>query len=140
VKGLGDQLVSGERTGEEWTVTAGQGAAVTGHSLDGKPVLAPEQADAVAQLAMRVADRFGGQPQDIEWAIDHQGLLWLLQARPMTAVREPVSWSAPATPGSRIHPGLASAARLCQPASRILKYPVRFARRTGNRSSRALRP
>lgn len=95
VKGLGDQLVSGETTGEEWTVTADRGAALTPHSFDGKPVLAARQAQAVAQLAIRVVDRFGGQPQDIEWAIDHHGQLWLLQARPMTAVPEPVSWTAP---------------------------------------------
>jgi rifampicin phosphotransferase len=30
-----------------------------------------------------------GQPQDIEWAIE-AGVLWLLQARPITALPEPV--------------------------------------------------
>jgi len=95
VTGLGDRLVSGETTGEEWTMTRDRSAAVTRHSSDGKPVLTARQAEAVARLAIRIADRFGGQPQDIEWAIDHQGRLWLLQARPMTAVPEPVSWTAP---------------------------------------------
>jgi rifampicin phosphotransferase len=95
VTGLGDRLVSGETTGEEWTITTDLDAAVTRHSFDVEPVLTAQQAQAVAQLAIRVADRFDGQPQDIEWAIDHQGLLWLLQARPMTAVPEPVSWTAP---------------------------------------------
>jgi rifampicin phosphotransferase len=95
VPGLGDRLVSGETTGEEWIVTADQGAALTRHSSDGRPVVTARQAEAVARLAMRVVDRFGGQPQDIEWAIDHQRQLWLLQARPMTAVPEPVSWKAP---------------------------------------------
>jgi rifampicin phosphotransferase len=95
VTGLGDRLVSGETTGEEWTMTADRGATVTRHSSDGKPVLTPRQAEAVVQLAIRVADRLGGQPQDIEWAIDPQGRLWLLQARPMTAVPQPVSWTAP---------------------------------------------
>src|SRR5512133_1733225 len=95
VTGLGDRLVSGETTGEEWTLTADQRASLTRRNSDGKPVLTAGQAEAVAQLAIRVADRFGGQPQDIEWAIDHQGRLWLLQARSMTAVPEPVSWTAP---------------------------------------------
>ena len=36
-------------------------------------------------LADRAATTFGG-PQDIEWAIDAQGALWLLQSRPVTAV------------------------------------------------------
>jgi rifampicin phosphotransferase len=95
VRGLGDRLVSGETTGEEWTVTGDQGAAVTRRSSGVEPVLTARRAEAVARLAVRVADRFGGQPQDIEWAIDRQGRLWLLQARPMTAVPEPVSWRAP---------------------------------------------
>jgi rifampicin phosphotransferase len=95
VTGLGDRLVSGETTGEEWTVTADGGPTVTRHGSEGRRVLTHRQAEAVAQLALRAADRFGGQPQDIEWAIDHQGRLWLLQARPMTAVPEEVSWAAP---------------------------------------------
>src|SRR5215218_9566247 len=57
VTGLGDRLVSGETTGEEWTVTADRGAAMTRQSLDGKPVVSAGQAEAVAQLAVRVADR-----------------------------------------------------------------------------------
>ncbi len=95
VTGLGDRLVSGETSGEEWTITPDRGAAVTRHDLNGEPVLTARQAEAVAQLATRIVDRFGGQPQDIEWAIDHEGRLWLLQARPMTAVPQPVSWTAP---------------------------------------------
>ena len=57
-------------------------------------MLAAGQAQAVADLAREVAERYG-RPQDIEWAIDHDGRLWLLQARPMTALPDPVSWTAP---------------------------------------------
>ena len=57
-------------------------------------VLAAGQAQAVADLAREVAERYG-QPQDVEWAIDHEGMLWLLQARPMTALPDSVSWTAP---------------------------------------------
>ena len=57
-------------------------------------VLTAGQAQAVADLARRVADRYG-RPQDIEWAVDRDGRLWLLQARPMTAVPDPVSWAPP---------------------------------------------
>ena len=57
-------------------------------------MLAAGQAQAVADLARSLAERYG-RAQDIEWAIDGAGRLWLLQARPMTAVPEPVSWTAP---------------------------------------------
>ncbi len=95
VPGLGDPLVSGETTGEEWTISPGGTAAMTRPAPGGDPVLTGGQAAAVAQLARRVADRYDGRPQDIEWAIDRGGTLWLLQARPMTALPEPVSWTPP---------------------------------------------
>ena len=93
VAGLGDRLVSGEAVGEEWTVTP-QAATLTRPIRADLPVLAAGQAQAVADLARSVAERYG-RPQDIEWAIDRAGTLWLLQARPMTAVPDPVSWTAP---------------------------------------------
>ena len=40
-----------------------------------------------------------GAPQDIEWAIGADGELWILQARPMTALPPDVSWEPPA-PGA----------------------------------------
>jgi rifampicin phosphotransferase len=96
VPGLGDRLVSGEAVGEEWTVTA-QNARRSRPIPAGSKVLTGQQAQAVTDLARSIADRYG-QPQDIEWAIDRDGRLWLLQARPMTAVPKTVSWTAP-SPG-----------------------------------------
>jgi len=93
VQGLGDPLVSGDAVGEEWTVTA-RGARMTRPMPVGGRALTAEQADGVADLAGRVAARYDS-PQDIEWAIDHDGQLWLLQARPMTALPRPVVWTAP---------------------------------------------
>jgi len=95
VAGLGDLLVSGEATGEEWTVTEAGTAAMTRQGPGGDPVLTGVQAAAVAQLARRVAERYDDRPQDIEWAIDQEGTLWLLQARPMTALPEQMSWTPP---------------------------------------------
>lgn len=93
VPGLGEELVSGRSVGEEWTVT-GPRARMTRPDPAGSTVLTDATAAAVAGLALRIADRYAA-PQDIEWAIDAAGKLWLLQARPMTAVPEPVVWRPP---------------------------------------------
>ncbi|MCM4081211.1 PEP/pyruvate-binding domain-containing protein [Paractinoplanes hotanensis] len=93
VRGLGDALVSGEAVGEEWTIV-GDVTTMTRPVRRGEAALTAEQAHAVADLARQVADRYA-RPQDIEWAIDRGGRLWLLQARPMTAVPETVSWVPP---------------------------------------------
>jgi phosphohistidine swiveling domain-containing protein len=90
VRGLGEPLVSGEAVGEEWVVR-GRQAICTRPAGD---VLSAAQALEVAELAASVATRFG-VPQDIEWAIDPRQQLFLLQARAMTALPDPVQWSAP---------------------------------------------
>ena len=92
VRGLGDRLVSGEAIGDEWVVVG----------RDATPRRQPEhaltrrQAIQVAGEARRIAAARGA-PQDIEWAIDADGTLWILQARPMTALPREVSWDPPAS-------------------------------------------
>lgn len=93
VHGLGDRLVSGEAVAEEWTVSAGD-VRMSRPDHGGTTVLTARQAEAVAELAGRTAAG-DDRPQDIEWAIDRDSRLWLLQARPMTALPEPVSWTVP---------------------------------------------
>lgn len=91
--GLGDRLVSGEVDAETWDVRTGR-AVRRGR---GPSVLEPALIVAVADLATRVA-AMDGIPQDIEWAHDGDRL-WLLQARPITALPPAVDWTAPA-PGA----------------------------------------
>jgi pyruvate,water dikinase len=80
VRGLGDRLVAGAASPDEWTVRGGEAICRA----------APEAAiDAgvaaqVAALAQRVEARLGA-PQDLEWALAG-GELALLQARPVTAL------------------------------------------------------
>jgi rifampicin phosphotransferase len=50
-------------------------------------LLDPWKRRRLTRLAKRAARIFGG-PQDIEWAFDRSGRLWLLQSRPVTAVGE----------------------------------------------------
>ncbi|MGA5304910.1 PEP/pyruvate-binding domain-containing protein [Nucisporomicrobium flavum] len=93
VQGLGDPLVAGEAVGEEWTITADD-VRMTRPAPGDTVVMTAPQAAAVASLANRAAAHLGC-PQDVEWAIDQDGRLWLLQGRPMTALPRPASWAAP---------------------------------------------
>jgi phosphohistidine swiveling domain-containing protein len=93
VRGLGERLVSGHGAADEWVVREDQAQRL--RKVDG--ALDAGQALAVARLARRVAQTFG-TPQDIEWAF-HGSDLFILQARPMTALPEPVSWRSPTNGG-----------------------------------------
>jgi len=89
VRGLGESLVSGQANADEWAVRAG----VATRRRHGPEVIDAAGATRVADLARRVEKRFDA-PQDIEWAIS-AGQLFLLQARPMTALPDEVSWAVP---------------------------------------------
>jgi rifampicin phosphotransferase len=80
IKGLGDRLVSGEVTPDEWVV---RGATARCRSAS-QGAIGLEQAVAVAELARRVENHLG-RPQDIEWALSG-GRIFLLQARPITTL------------------------------------------------------
>lgn len=84
VTGLGEQLVSGRVSPDEWVVSTSGAAERQSGSLD---AIDEPTANEVAGLVRSVEAHFG-RPQDIEWAIDDDGL-WLLQARPITALPEP---------------------------------------------------
>ncbi|HEX8968887.1 MAG TPA: PEP/pyruvate-binding domain-containing protein [Chloroflexota bacterium] len=92
-RGLGERVVSGEAVGDEWLVR--EAAAECRRCLDS--AIDAEQALAIARLARAAEAHMGDTPQDIEWAIE-KGQLYLLQARPMTALPEQVDW-APPSPG-----------------------------------------
>jgi pyruvate,water dikinase len=62
------------------------------------PSLGRRDRRTLASLTSQVERVFGG-PQDVEWAQDASGRLWLLQCRPVTAVGEP------ATDGPVLGPG-----------------------------------
>jgi pyruvate,water dikinase len=89
-RGLGERVVSGEAVGDEWLVR--DGIADCRRSVEA--AITREQALEIAALARRVESHFGGVPQDVEWAIE-RGRLYLLQARPMTALPDEVDWTPP---------------------------------------------
>jgi rifampicin phosphotransferase len=94
VRGTGDRLVSGAALGDEWVVRASSPTS----RRQPERAIDRRQASEVARAARGIAAA-RGTPQDIEWAIDNDGTLWILQARPMTALPPDVSWEAPA-PGA----------------------------------------
>ncbi len=81
VAGTGEKLVSGDCDGEDWRISrVGKIIDRTDHKI-----LDDADAKAVAVLAQR-CESACGRPQDIEWAIDGAGKLWLLQSRPITTL------------------------------------------------------
>jgi pyruvate,water dikinase len=90
VRGLADGLVSGEIPGDEWTVSGG----VATCRRQPQRALDNGQALAIAREASRIAG-LRSTPQDIEWAIDKSGELWIVQARPMTALPPMATWDPP---------------------------------------------
>jgi rifampicin phosphotransferase len=94
VKGVAAPLVSGEVPGDEWRVRDRHVTAA--RRLEG--AIDARTALAVADEARRIA-RLQGAPQDVEWALGRDGLIWIVQARPMTALPPEVSWTPP-VPGA----------------------------------------
>jgi phosphohistidine swiveling domain-containing protein len=81
VAGTGEKLVSGEVDGEDWRVGRSNNIV----EVPKTSLLSQEGAILVARLA-RDCESASGRPQDIEWAIDQSGKLWLLQSRPITTL------------------------------------------------------
>ncbi len=77
VKGLGEALVSGAESAEQYVVSEGEITAPTNANLKN------EMVTELYQSAIKAEKEFG-MPMDIEWAIDKSGELKFLQARPIT--------------------------------------------------------
>jgi len=65
-------LVSVDGNGTKWTAVPEERQDV--------PCLTPEKLEQLAQAAMTI-ERYCKRPQDVEWAFDKQGSLWVLQSR-----------------------------------------------------------
>lgn len=89
VEGLGERLVAGQALPDEWIVRDDE--VICQRAPEG--AINADQAKSVAELARRVEQYFG-PPQDIEWALT-AGELFLLQARPITALPQRLELSVP---------------------------------------------
>ena len=83
-RGLGEAVVSGEVTPDNYTLGR-DGAVKKSRVVGAERVLSDADCAALAGLGRRLADLHGG-PQDIEWAFDADGRLFLLQSRPVTTI------------------------------------------------------
>ncbi len=84
VHGLGESLVSGEATPDHF-VLAPDNSIVERSIVDDNPSITDEELRHIAAGA-RAAASNAGMPLDLEWAIDHNGELYWLQARPITTL------------------------------------------------------
>ncbi|HEU5157211.1 MAG TPA: PEP/pyruvate-binding domain-containing protein [Streptosporangiaceae bacterium] len=88
VAGGPDSLVSGRVTAQRYVLTRRGHVRSVDHRRQGRraatALVGRNRLRALAALARRTAEVYGG-PQDVEWAIDDEHRLWLLQSRPVTA-------------------------------------------------------
>jgi pyruvate,water dikinase len=99
---------------ESMVVPREHGGIETVATPEGKrrePSLTARQASDLARLAMLIERHFG-RPQDIEWVIDKQGKIFILQARPLRIPGDPspCATMVPDVPETRViahHVGLA---------------------------------
>jgi pyruvate,water dikinase len=82
--------------------------------LQTSPALSEEEQKFLAELALKIEKKLG-HPQDIEWVIDPEGKVWILQARPLRLTVSPEAAGPPPTErpflsgGITIFPGRAVA-------------------------------
>ena len=84
--GLGEAVVSGTVDPDHFVVDTATGR-IRQRSAGGSGefCLTDAQVRSLAALGDRVEAAFGA-PQDIEWAVDGSGELWLTQSRPITTL------------------------------------------------------
>ena len=58
-----------------------------------QPSLSESQVLYLAQIAKKIEAHYQGVPQDIEWAISKDGYFRILQARPITTIKNPLQGS-----------------------------------------------
>src|SRR6266550_3509843 len=81
VRGLGEQLVSGAVNPDHFVVDTRSGQVLERRG----DILSDARLRELAAVGARIEEHFG-RPQDIEWAIDGGGKLWIVQSRDITTL------------------------------------------------------
>ena len=74
--------------GQQAVCLPGEGVRLIADAHGAEPALTDEQALALARLALKLEGHFQG-PQDIEWCIDREGRILILQSRPLKQMAAP---------------------------------------------------
>ncbi|MBI2606136.1 MAG: hypothetical protein HYW49_08665 [Deltaproteobacteria bacterium] len=85
-RGLGEKLVSGHVSPSRYVLNLSDGAVVESEAGSEDARLCDAALSELARRCLEIQAHYG-KPQDIEWAIDRSGVLWILQSRPVTAIR-----------------------------------------------------
>jgi pyruvate, water dikinase len=81
--GLGEHVVSGEVTPDHYVLD--RSGTIKRSRVVHEPVLSQKECAQLADLGRQLAGLHGA-PQDIEWAFDADGALFLLQSRPISTL------------------------------------------------------
>ena len=81
--GLGENVVDGQHTPDNYTLD--RKGALKRSTIVAEQVLSPDDMAKLAGMGRKLEELHGG-PQDIEWAFDAAGALFLLQSRPITTL------------------------------------------------------
>jgi pyruvate,water dikinase len=119
---------------KEEVVVPGEHGGVTSRRLSDaeaeEPSLAPEHLQTLGDWGVRIERHFGA-PQDIEWALDDAGKMWVLQTRPLALAEGEPSRGRPrgeplVAGGVTVYPGRVSgAAFLVDDLKSLRKTPER---------------
>jgi rifampicin phosphotransferase len=126
--GLGEAVVSGSVDPDHYAVDSGTGAVDEHVVRGGAPVLNDAQVLELATMGRRIEHAFGA-PQDIEFALDAAGHLWILQARPITTLF-PLPERSPGDTGLRVYFSASVAQGYFEPITPLGVEPFRVIGRT----------
>jgi pyruvate,water dikinase len=82
--GLADALVSGAVDPNRLTIDRASRAMLAHSTVDGVDRISDHIVRQLLDSASALEREFGA-PQDVEWAVDHDGVVWVVQSRPITA-------------------------------------------------------
>jgi pyruvate,water dikinase len=77
-----EQRVTRKPVAFQCQAAGGCGPVTLSEDQAASPCLNAEQLETLAEIAVKLEEHFG-RPQDIEWAIDEQGDIFILQSRPL---------------------------------------------------------